>query len=119
AERDEAAAFARRAEARAWLTEADALDARLDDLERPAPSPALRARVLASAPRARKGGLIQPWIAGLGAALAGACAAGVVFGVYLVEPGIKAARDQAAIASAVNDLNRDGILAVTRGDDAG
>ncbi len=81
------------------------LDAALDAWASPQVSPALRARVLASAPRPRGARhLWAPWIAGLSAGLAAACAAGIVFGVFLAQPSLRAAREDAAISSVVSEL---------------
>ena len=71
--------------ARTVLTQADELDAMLD-VWRPAPaSAALIESILATAPQARRGFSWSGWLmpAGLGAGLAAACAAGVLFGAQL------------------------------------
>ena len=83
AEREAAAAFATEAGAAAMLAEARALDALLHTAPAVVPSPALRDRVLASAPRPRASAVRRlDWIfkAGLGAGLAAAGVAGVLVG---------------------------------------
>jgi hypothetical protein len=121
AERADARDFlAANAEARVWLAEADGLDGRLDGWAPLQVSPALRARVLGAAPRPRAPPLFGPWIAGLAATLAAACAAGVVFGVYLAQPALKSAREDAAIMAAMKDLSADGaVTAAPRATDEG
>jgi hypothetical protein len=71
--------------AREGLEQAEHLDGLLDAW-RPLPvSHRLRDAVIAAAPRERRRGGIRDWVwrAGLGASLAGACAAGLVVGVTL------------------------------------
>ncbi len=84
-ERAAALAFAERSDAHAILAEADALDALLDAGPTPAASPELRERILASSLRRPRfaPGPVFAWRGGRvlsGAALAAACACGVVFG---------------------------------------
>lgn len=70
--------------AQALLAGALDLDEALEALRPPQPSAALRAAILAAAPRPRPArGALWRWLtgAGLGAGLAAACAAGVVAGV--------------------------------------
>ena len=85
AEREAAAALmaAEPAFAREALTEADRLDAVLDAWAPLAAPHGLREAVIAAAQPARRG--VRAWLlgAGVGAGLAGACAAGLVFGVAL------------------------------------
>jgi alkanesulfonate monooxygenase SsuD/methylene tetrahydromethanopterin reductase-like flavin-dependent oxidoreductase (luciferase family) len=85
-------------------TQVDDLDALLDAWAAPEVSPALRARVLASAPRPRSAQFWRPWIAALSASLAAACAAGIMFGVFLAQPALRAAREDAALTTVVSEL---------------
>ncbi|HEY1751321.1 MAG TPA: hypothetical protein VGG29_08650 [Caulobacteraceae bacterium] len=83
-------------------------DARLDEMlsayRAAEPSPALRARIVAAAPRQRRIGRAWRWAAGLalGAGLAGACAAGVAAGLTLT-PGDLARSLSGADTTVVSD----------------
>ncbi|CAN7445316.1 hypothetical protein LJR219_002900 [Phenylobacterium sp. LjRoot219] len=105
--RDEAALFAASepAQAQAVLAREAALDAALDAAPRPAPAPsALYDRILADAPGLPRRLRWRLWLtpAGLGAALAGAAAAGVVLGAQL---GDRSTTGAEASAQAVADLD--------------
>lgn len=92
---------------RQTLAEADSLDALLDAW-RPAPaSSRLMEAILAVAPAPRPQPRWRGWLmpAGLGAGLAAACAAGVLFGVQLEQ---RAAGGDASV-SAVADLDLSGL----------
>ncbi|HTK36597.1 MAG TPA: hypothetical protein VL358_15100 [Caulobacteraceae bacterium] len=112
ADRDAAEAFRARTPgaAGALLRQAQALDAVLDDWRSPAPSAALRDRVLMGPPpRARKAGSmgISPrglgfWLSGAG--FAAAVLAGVVVGVT-------------ASTAAVSDARADAVLSATLAND--
>ncbi|MES2340924.1 MAG: hypothetical protein V4597_04555 [Pseudomonadota bacterium] len=71
--------------ARQALEQADRLDAILDAWAPLSLSHDLREAVVAAAPRPRRGRGLRAWLlgAGVGAGLAGACAAGLVVGVVL------------------------------------
>lgn len=104
--RDEAALFAA---AEPTLTQAvlareAELDAALDQLPRATASAALHERILADAPGRPRRVRWRLWLtpAGLGAALAGAAAAGLVLGVQLSD---RSAIDYNASAQAVADLD--------------
>lgn len=102
------AAFAWLAEApeaaQAVLTDALALDEALDVLRPPQPSMALRDAILAAAPKARAGSSLSRWLAGagVGAALATACVAGMVIGVQ-VSAGPAELSDEAVVAAGADD----------------
>jgi hypothetical protein len=68
------------------LASASRLDAALDDWAAMAVRPALRAEIVAAAPRPRPRLRFPAWVLrlGLGAGLAGACASGLAAGVLLV-----------------------------------
>jgi len=87
--RDEAALFAAAepAAAQAVLAREAELDAALDLLPRVTASAGLYERIVAEAPGPRRGARWRLWLtpAGLGAALAGVAAAGLVLGVQLGE----------------------------------
>lgn len=104
ADREEAAllAAADPAFAQAVLTRESLLDAALDALPRLPVSAALYERVLASAPVPRRRWRLWLAPAGLGAALAGAAAAGLLVGVQLVQT---SAVSPEASAQAVADLD--------------
>lgn len=90
--------------AQAVLSEALALDQALDVLRPPRPSVDLRDRVLAAAPRPRRGWSLRRWLAGagVGAALAAASGAGVMLGSQ-VSAGSADVLDEAVMAAAVED----------------
>jgi hypothetical protein len=90
--------------AQAVLSEALALDEALDVLRPPQASPALRDRILAAAPRERRGWGVRRWLAGagVGAALAAASAAGVMVGTQ-VSAGPPEASDEAVMAASTDD----------------
>lgn len=104
--RDEAAllAAAEPAFAQATLAREASLDAALDALPRPHASTALHDRILAAAPAARRRRPRLFWLApaGVGAALAGVAAAGLLLGVQLGERSTVSAD---ASAQAVADLD--------------
>lgn len=86
------------------LSEALALDEALDVLRPPRPSTALRDRILAAAPRERRGWGVRRWLAGagVGAALAAASAAGVMVGAQ-VSAGPVEVSDEAVMAASADD----------------
>lgn len=89
-------------EADALLAEARETDALLDAAARLSPSPALRDRVLAVAPRERAArGRVWRWLtgAGVGAGLAAATAAGLVAGVNLSMASAPQTEDEALLAA--------------------
>lgn len=102
AERAAAEAFARAhaAEAEQALSKASALDAVLDRYDAPAPRADLAARILAARPLSADW---RRWAAGLGAGLAAACAAGVVFGIQVSEQAARDTRTEAIIAAGLDD----------------
>jgi hypothetical protein len=104
--RDEAAVFATAepGEARAVLAREAELDAALDLLPRATASAGLYERIVADAPAPRRGARWRLWLtpAGLGAALAGVAAAGLVLGVQL---GDRTSINSDASAQAVADLD--------------
>ncbi len=96
----------------------DMHEARLDELlaayEAREPAAALRARIVAAAPRQRAIGNTWRWIAGagLGAVLAGSCAAGVAAGLTLAPTSLaraitgrpaQAAADVSSLADPADD----------------
>jgi hypothetical protein len=89
AQRDEAALLSasERTFAGAVLARESGLDAVLDELPRPTASAALFEQIVASAPPSRSKPHWRFWLApaGLGAALAGVAAAGVLLGVQVSE----------------------------------
>ena len=90
--------------ARETLATADGLDAVLDAWRPLVASQALRDAVIAGAPSARRGPGLRAWLlrAGVGAGLAGACAAGLGFGV-VVSGDLTAALDAPeAVSAAMN-----------------
>ena len=102
--REEAALFAAAdpAFAQAVLTRESQLDAALDALPRATASAALYERILATAPSPRRRWRLWLAPAGLGAALAGVAAAGLLVGVQLGE---SSAVSPEASAQAVADLD--------------
>lgn len=104
--RDEAALFAAAEPeaARAMLAREAGLDAALDLLPRVTASAALHERILADAPGRPRRARWRLWLtpAGLGAALAGVAAAGLVLGVQL---GDRGSINSEASAQAVADLD--------------
>lgn len=89
--------------ARAVLARAEELDVALDAW-RPAPAGhALRDRIIAGAPRARPQGLrAWAWTAGLGAALASACVAGLAVGVAISDQVSAASASAEAVSAALD-----------------
>lgn len=90
--------------AQAVLTNALALDEALDVLRPPQPSMALRDAILAAAPREARGWSLRRWLAGagVGAALATACVAGMVIGVQ-VSAGPAELSDEAVAAAGTDE----------------
>ncbi|RAK56707.1 hypothetical protein [Phenylobacterium deserti] len=86
--------------ARRTLAEAEQLDAFLDAWRPKPASAALMDTVLAAAPKPRREPRWRGWLmpAGLGAGLAAACAAGVLFGVQLEQRATGANSAGAAVA---------------------
>jgi hypothetical protein len=77
---------ARPAEAKAVLQEADLLDRALDASTVPAPSLAVRARIIAAAPRPLE--RFPSWRGWFGAAMAASCAAGALASLLAISLGV-------------------------------
>jgi hypothetical protein len=118
ARRDEAALLLAQAPefARSVLAREAGLDAVLDELPRAPPAPALFERIVAGAPPQRRRRRWRFWLApaGLGAALAGVAAAGVMLGVQVGQRtsgalGASLASADAGAARAIADFDLTGL----------